>query len=46
MKKRINLKIGMRKAMKNDQSKYWFTKDKIDRIKNVHLYLEKLRLCR
>ena len=25
-----------------DQSKYWFTKDKIDRIKNVHLYLEKL----
>ena len=26
----------------DDQSKYWFTKDKIDRIKNVHLYLEKL----
>ena len=25
-----------------DQSKYWFTKDKIDRIKNVHLYLESL----
>tara|TARA_B100000963_G_scaffold358766_1_gene384226 strand:- start:442 stop:2844 length:2403 start_codon:yes stop_codon:yes gene_type:complete len=25
-----------------DQSKYWFTKDKIDRIKNVHLYLENL----
>ncbi len=25
-----------------DQSKYWFTKDKIDRIRNVHLYLEKL----
>ena len=26
----------------DDQSKYWFTKDKIDRIKNVHLYLENL----
>ena len=26
----------------DDQSKYWFTKDKIERIKNVHLYLEKL----
>ncbi len=25
-----------------DQSKYWFTKDKIDRIKKVHLYLENL----
>ena len=25
-----------------DQNKYWFTKDKIDRIRNVHLYLEKL----
>ena len=25
-----------------DQSKYWFTKDKIDRIKNVHMYLESL----
>ncbi len=25
-----------------DQSKYWFTKDKINRIKDVHLYLEKL----
>ncbi|MDA9744139.1 MMPL family transporter, partial [Candidatus Pelagibacter sp.] len=25
-----------------DKSKYWFTKDKIDRIRNVHLYLEKL----
>ncbi len=25
-----------------DQSKYWFTKDKIDRIKNVHIYLENL----
>ena len=25
-----------------DQSKYWFTKDKIDRIKNVHVYLESL----
>ncbi len=25
-----------------DQSKYWFTKDKIDRIKNVHTYLESL----
>ena len=22
----------------DDQSKYWFTKDKIDRIRNVHLY--------
>ena len=27
---------------KDDQSKYWFTKDKIDRIKKVHLYLENL----
>ncbi len=26
----------------SDDSKYWFTKDKIDRIKNVHSYLEKL----
>ncbi len=26
----------------DDQSKYWFTKDKIDRIRSVHLYLEKL----
>ena len=26
----------------SDQSKYWFTKDKIDRIKNVHNYLENL----
>tara|TARA_B100000989_G_scaffold158704_1_gene118483 strand:+ start:45 stop:2450 length:2406 start_codon:yes stop_codon:yes gene_type:complete len=26
----------------DEQSKYWFTKDKIDRIKNVHLYLENL----
>ena len=26
----------------DDKSKYWFTKDKIDRIRNVHLYLEKL----
>ncbi len=25
-----------------DQSKYWFTKDKIDRIKSVHVYLESL----
>ena len=25
-----------------DQSKYWFTKDKIDRIKSVHNYLENL----
>ena len=25
-----------------DQSKYWFTKDKINRIKKVHLYLENL----
>ena len=25
-----------------DQSKYWFTKDKIDRIKKVHMYLESL----
>ena len=25
-----------------DQSKYWFTKDKIDRIKKVHNYLESL----
>ena len=25
-----------------DESKYWFTKDKIDRIKNVHTYLESL----
>jgi len=25
-----------------DQSKYWFTKDKIDRIKKVHVYLESL----
>ena len=25
-----------------DQGKYWFTKDKIDRIKNVHIYLENL----
>ena len=25
-----------------DQSKYWFTKDKIDRIKKVHIYLESL----
>jgi len=25
-----------------EQSKYWFTKDKIDRIKNVHVYLESL----
>ena len=25
-----------------DQSKYWFTKDKIDRIRNVHTYLESL----
>tara|TARA_B100000989_G_scaffold233943_1_gene180774 strand:+ start:17868 stop:20270 length:2403 start_codon:yes stop_codon:yes gene_type:complete len=25
-----------------DDSKYWFTKDKIDRIKNVHSYLENL----
>ncbi len=25
-----------------DQSKYWFTKDKIDRIKKVHNYLENL----
>jgi len=26
----------------DDSNKYWFTKDKIDRIKNVHLYLENL----
>ena len=26
----------------DDPSKYWFTKEKIDRIKNVHLYLENL----
>ena len=26
----------------SDDSKYWFTKDKIDRIKNVHSYLENL----
>ena len=25
-----------------DQSKYWFTKDKINRIRNVHTYLESL----
>ena len=29
-------------SSETDQSKYWFTKDKIDRIKNVHLYLENL----
>ena len=42
MKRRISLKIGMKKVVKDDQSKYWFTKDKIDRIKKVHLYLENL----
>ena len=25
----------------NDNSKYWFTKDKIDKIVNIHSYLEK-----
>ncbi len=29
-------------SSETDQSKYWFTKDKVDRIKNVHLYLEGL----
>ena len=29
-------------SSQSDQSKYWFTKDKIDRIKNVHIYLESL----
>ena len=29
-------------SSQSDQSKYWFTKDKIDRIKNVHTYLESL----
>ena len=29
-------------SSETDQSKYWFTKDKIDRIKNVHTYLESL----
>ena len=36
----MNLKIGEMKN-KNDE-KYWFTKDKIDKITNVHNYLDSL----
>ena len=28
-----------------DDSKYWFTRDKIDRITEVHDYLNNMRLC-
>ena len=34
---------GMKKLMKNvDKAKYWFTRDKMDKIINVHDYLESL----
>ena len=38
----MNLKIGEMKKMNNDDEKYWFTKDKIDRIASVHNYLDGL----
>ena len=35
------LKIGIMKSEKDDE-KYWFTKDKVDTITNVHNYLDSL----
>ena len=37
----MNLRIGKMKIKKHDE-KYWFTKDKIDRISSVHNYLDSL----
>jgi predicted RND superfamily exporter protein len=41
MKKMMILKIGDEKNEQDDE-KYWFTKDKIDTIANVHNYLDNL----
>ena len=37
----LNLKIGDNEDNQNDE-KYWFTKDKIDKIAAVHNYLDSL----
>jgi dimeric dUTPase (all-alpha-NTP-PPase superfamily) len=37
----MNLKIGEMKKTTDDE-KYWFTKDKIDKISSVHNYLDNL----
>ena len=39
--KMMNLKIGIMKT-NDDDEKYWFTKDKIDKIASVHNYLDSL----
>ena len=41
LQKMMILKTGMMKAVKIDE-KYWFTKDKIEKIQNVHNYLDSL----
>ena len=41
MMRKMNLKIGAMKTSQSDE-KYWFTKDKIDRIALVHNYLDSL----
>ena len=37
----MNLKIGVMNENQDDE-KYWFTKDKINKIEKVHNYLDKL----
>ena len=41
MKRKMILKIGT-KIAKEDDEKYWFTKDKVDTITNIHNYLDNL----
>ena len=40
--KKMNSRIGVMKARKDDEKYYWFTKDKIDKITSVHNYLDNL----
>ena len=42
--KMMNLKIGEMKKDQDDE-KYWFTKDKVDKIQAVHNYLDRFTSC-
>ena len=38
----MNLMNGKKKKSEEDKSKYWFTRDKMDKIIKVHDYLDSL----
>ena len=38
----MNFLSGMKKEDQDDKSKYWFTRDKMDKILKVHDYLDSL----